>query len=87
MPGQTRIATGPCRLDEAPALEGIEGRRSLWCPAYEQCLEVAVRSAWRSWTCEACSRFVDASPHRKQAATRAYHGRRSDQPQEWVWKT
>jgi hypothetical protein len=71
---------GPTPLPKAPAPDEIEARRSLWCPAYERCLDVALRGCWRSWTCEFCSQFLSAGPFRKLEAARSFHARRNDLP-------
>jgi len=46
-------------------------RRSLWCPAYDQCLDTALQRKWRSWSCEACTLFPLARPFRKLEAAKA----------------
>jgi hypothetical protein len=74
------MTPGPSPLTRAPGPDEIDQRRSLWCPAYDRCLEVALRSFWRSWTCELCSRFRDAGPFRTLEAARSFHARRSDLP-------
>lgn len=71
---------GPSELASALRPEEMGELRSLWCPAYEGCLEVAIHRGWRSWTCESCSWFRLADPHRRQAAGRAFAARRSDLP-------
>ncbi len=59
---------GPAELAAALSPEEMGRRRSLWCPAYERCLEVAFRSGWRSWTCDPCPYFLHAEPLRKLEA-------------------
>jgi hypothetical protein len=74
------MTPGPAPLPNAPEPDEIEARRSLWCPAYERCLGVALRGCWRSWTCEFCSEFRSAGPFRKLEAARSFHARRNDLP-------
>lgn len=54
--------------------------RSLWCPAYDGCLEVAFRRGWTSWSCEGCVGFRQAAPLRKQAALHSFCARQGDLP-------
>ena len=71
---------GPSELATALRPEEMGELRSLWCPAYEGCLEIAFHHGWRSWTCESCSWFRLAEPLRRQAAGRAFATRRCDLP-------
>jgi hypothetical protein len=71
---------GPAELSAALSPEEMGRKRSLWCPAYERCLEVAFRSGWRSWTCEACPHFGQAEPFRKREAAMAFDARHRDLP-------
>jgi hypothetical protein len=32
----------------------VSRHRSLFCPEYDDCLEVAVNAGWTSWSCERC---------------------------------
>lgn len=34
--------------------EAVSLHRQVYCPEYDDCLEIAVRSGWRSWSCESC---------------------------------
>jgi hypothetical protein len=36
--------------------EVVSEHRSVYCPDYDDCLEIAVRAGWRSWSCESCPR-------------------------------
>lgn len=36
--------------------EAVSEHRSVYCPEYDDCLEIAVRAGWRSWSCESCPR-------------------------------
>jgi hypothetical protein len=69
---------GPAELSAALSPEEMGRRRSLWCPTYERCLEVAFRSGWRSWTCESCTHFRHAEPFRKREAATAFAARQRD---------
>lgn len=71
---------GPAELASALRPEEMGELRSLWCPAYEGCLEVALRHGWKSWTCESCSWFRLAEPLRRQAAGHAFATRCCDLP-------
>jgi hypothetical protein len=71
---------GPSEMSAALSPEEMGRRRSLWCPAYERCLEVAFRSGWRSWTCEVCPQFGHAEPFRKLEAAMSFDARHRDFP-------
>jgi len=30
------------------------GRRNVFCPYYDECLDLAVEGRWRSWNCSQC---------------------------------
>jgi hypothetical protein len=75
-----RFSQGPSPLAAAPTPEEIDSERSLWCPTYEQCLGVAFRNRWVSWTCASCSDFAHATPFRSLEAARAFGARRQDHP-------
>jgi hypothetical protein len=47
--------------------------RSLFCALYDDCLEVAERSRWNSWSCEQCELFA-----RRRAMHRAETSRRAE---------
>ena len=79
-----RFTRGPSPLSAAPAPNAVDRERSLWCPGYEQCLDLAFRSRWVSWTCASCSDFARAPPFRSSAATRAFGARRQDHPPDAV---
>jgi len=79
LPSIPRVA-GPAELSAALSPEEMGQRRSLWCPAYERCLEVAYRNGWRSWTCEACPHFGHAEPFRKLEAELSFDARHRDLP-------
>jgi hypothetical protein len=55
-PGQPP-PSGPAELRSLCKLEDVARKRHLWCPSYDDCLDTAMRSGWRSWTCERCQRF------------------------------
>jgi hypothetical protein len=75
--GEARGA-GPVELT-APSQPDDMGRlRSLWCPAYDRCLDAALQRRWRSWTCESCTLFPYAGPFRSLEAAKAFAGRRFD---------
>ncbi len=44
-------AINPDALDPT---HGVESHRRLFCPHYDDCLDVAVVHEWPSWTCTAC---------------------------------
>ena len=35
----------------------VEQHRSLFCAVYDECLDLATRRGWRSWTCQYCDLF------------------------------
>jgi hypothetical protein len=71
----TKAGRGPTALSKAPEPEEIDRTRSLWCPVYENCLGLALRAGWRSWTCGSCALFHEAGPHRNRAAAHSFHAR------------
>jgi hypothetical protein len=44
-------------LDRAMRLAGEH--RNLFCPQYDDCLDVAVKAKWPGWTCRGCSAWGD----------------------------
>jgi len=61
---------GPSSRVELVAEEEVSRRRSLACPEYDRCLDIAFRQRWRSWTCERCSLFPLAAGFRSRELTR-----------------
>jgi len=49
----------------------MSGVRLVFCPVYQQCLDVAVRNDWEDWTCGRCplARRYEA-PSASELATR-----------------
>jgi hypothetical protein len=76
----TEPGRGPTELRMGREPDEMGRRRSLWCPAYELCLDAARVRGWRSWTCESCSLFRHAERFRAQAAERVHAARRTDLP-------
>lgn len=37
-------------LDES----AVQRHRNLFCPEYDECLDIAVSGGWTSWSCERC---------------------------------
>ncbi len=35
----------------------VDSHRAVSCENYDQCLDSALRHAWRSWSCARCRRF------------------------------
>ncbi len=66
-----RRLAGPAELRQTCKPEEVAQRRSLWCPAYDRCLNAALARRWRSWSCEDCAFFTHARPFRALAASRA----------------
>jgi hypothetical protein len=62
---------GPSELGALCPLDEVLRRRSLWCPAYDRCLDTACRRGWRSWTCEQCTLFLETGPSCQPAAANA----------------
>ena len=42
---------GPSALASLIEHEGVEAHRNLFCPRYDDCLDVALMERWTSWTC------------------------------------
>jgi hypothetical protein len=40
-------------------IEEVDRYRDMECPAYEQCLVLAARKRWHSFTCRRCERFIE----------------------------
>jgi hypothetical protein len=43
--------------------------RSLACPEYDRCLDIAYRREWPSWTCQRCPHYALAATFRSLEAT------------------
>ncbi len=40
------------------------GKRNIFCPLYNGCLDYAVQSSWNGWSCSRCSyKSVTEPPH------------------------
>jgi len=61
---------GPSSRESLVSEEEVGRRRSLACPEYDRCLDIAYRQGWRSWTCERCSLFPLAAGFRSLEVTR-----------------
>jgi len=48
----------PTALASAVTLEDVDSLRSVCCPEYDDCLNVALRHAWRGWSCSRCALFT-----------------------------
>ena len=48
---------GPAALRTLVEGSEVSNHRSLECPEYDTCLDGAVRSGWRGWTCQHCPFF------------------------------
>jgi hypothetical protein len=51
------MAPNPTALRSLVKHEDVEKHRALSCAAYDGCLDVVLRRAWRSWTCGRCAIF------------------------------
>jgi hypothetical protein len=49
---------GPAALASLIEHEGVEAHRNLFCPRYDDCLDVALMERWTSWTCSCCDFFA-----------------------------
>lgn len=49
---------GPEPLKKLLSRRRVAKNRHLFCSNYERCLNVALKSAWVSWTCAHCDRFT-----------------------------
>ena len=56
------MSPNPTALRSLVKEEDVEKHRSVTCPGYDDCLEAALRRAWRSWSCARCALF--SSPRR-----------------------
>jgi hypothetical protein len=79
-PDGERVRAGPTELVKTCEAKEVGSRRSLWCPAYDRCLDAALQRRWRSWSCESCPLFPLASPFRKREAVKACEGRPFERP-------
>jgi ribosomal protein L37AE/L43A len=64
------MSPNPTALRSLVKEEEVEKHRSLSCAAYDDCLEAALRSSWRSWSCDRCQLFAYA---RKARAAETWH--------------
>jgi hypothetical protein len=51
--------------------DAVDAHRNLSCPAYDACLDEALRQRWRSWTCSICPAFADHRAADLAASARA----------------
>lgn len=49
---------GPSALASLIEHEGVGANRNLFCPHYDDCLDVALLERWTSWTCAECAFFA-----------------------------
>jgi hypothetical protein len=49
---------GPSALASLIEHDGVEANRNLFCPHYDDCLDVALLERWTSWTCAECTFFA-----------------------------
>ena len=52
--------------------EAVSEHRSIYCPEYDDCLALAARAGWRSFSCEHCPRALEVWAPRADAF--AIHG-------------
>jgi hypothetical protein len=69
---------GPIELAMPSQPDDMGRLRSLWCPAYDRCLDAALLRKWRSWTCESCMLLPYARPFRSLQVAKVYAARRFD---------
>lgn len=75
-----RPGCGPVPLASAPDPAAAGPARSLWCPSYDLCLDLAFRRRWASWSCDSCPDRTASPGHRAAAAARTFAARRLDHP-------
>ncbi len=59
-----RDGANPTPLSGVMELDEVEEHRSLLCDRYDECLDLAYRRRWQSWTCVHCRRFELAPVYR-----------------------
>jgi hypothetical protein len=52
------MSPNPTALRQLVAEEEVHAHRSLSCAGYDECLDVALRRCWRSWSCGRCGLFM-----------------------------
>lgn len=57
-------AASPKSLLKILEPEAVSQHRSLYCPEYDDCLQLAASAGWRSWSCESCPLARAATPPR-----------------------
>lgn len=73
----TQLLPYPTRVPARAAATSGDGavKRLVFCPLYQQCLDVAVRNGWEDWTCRRC-------PLAAQQTTPSAAGLATRQPSE-----
>jgi hypothetical protein len=54
---ETIPSPNPTALRAPVKEEDVEKHRNVCCAEYDGCLDAALRSAWRSWSCGRCALF------------------------------
>jgi hypothetical protein len=63
----------PTQLLKPVDAETVAQHRSLFCTQYDDCLDHALSSAWRSWSCERCALYALRHRMAAQYARLNYH--------------
>ena len=54
------MSPNPTALRSLVKQEAVDLHRNVCCTEYDDCLDAALRNAWRSWSCARCRRFAMA---------------------------
>jgi hypothetical protein len=51
------MSPNPTALPALVKEQEVDHHRAVTCDNYDDCLDSALRSSWRSWSCARCQRF------------------------------
>ena len=63
-------------------IEAVDAHRDIWCRHYDECLDVAVRRDWRSWSCAFC--LLRGQAQVKPELRVREHSIFADVPEAWI---
>jgi hypothetical protein len=66
----------PIELVKLVEPDAVAQHRSLFCTYYDECLDRAAESGWRSWSCERCPIYARRCNMTATYARENYHGAR-----------
>lgn len=52
------MSPNPTALRSPVKEQDVDKHRNVCCAEYDECLDAALRSSWRSWSCGRCALFA-----------------------------